>query len=249
MTTLTAAWSPSTPTAALVEVSGAADGPLRILRTDRNGTAEVRGVPDAIGGVAVVTDFEPALTGSVTYTLDGAAPAALGPFTGAAGAVLSRVGAPVETVTAELATDDGMTRETGTTLLDVLDAAAPVAVLHPLRTRTGTLELVADTAAEALRLADLGDGAVVQLRHACDDTAPLDTYLVVTAARPAPRTSGVVTGRASWRVTLDYREVARPVGDTQGAGWTWSTVTATYRDWVAVGTFASWRELVIGPRS
>lgn len=243
MTALTAAWSPDPATSVTLDVTQHPDGPVTILRTDATGTRPVRGVPDAIAGAATVTDHEPALHGAVSYACDGAT-ASLAQPTRAAAAYLQRAGEP-GSVTPVTVLTDGPAWETGATLHEVLDRADPAVILHPMRTRTGTLQLVAHGTAAALDAARLGDAAVLQLRTACADLAPLSCYLLVTNARATPVTEHLLAG--PWRVELDYREVGMPAGGTLGASWTYAAVAQRFTDYAAVAaTFRTYRDLTAG---
>lgn len=244
MIAVTAAWDTLDPRRARVEVTGAPDGPVTVTRTDRNGVHLMRGMPEAIAGTALGFDHEVALTGDATYTVTGST-ATLPAYAGEAGAWLAPVGAPAASVPVTVLTDSPA-RQSATTVLDVLDRADPVAVLRPMLTRTGALELHAVGAAAALALTELGSSTVLQLRHACADAAALDAFLVVTSATADPRVPADYAG--PWTVTLEYRQVKAPAGGTAGGAWTWADVLARYTWWEAVGlTYPRWRDLLAGP--
>lgn len=148
-------------------------------------------------------------------------------------------------VWARIVDDQPPAWESGTAVHQIIGRRDPITVAQPLRTRAGTLTLaVADLPELDQLLALLASGLPVLLRTPCSDLFR-DGWLAVTQVADA-HTSARAPQRA---VELQYVEVARPQGPSQGTpGWVYrdaATLFGTYAELdAAFGTYA---ELAAGP--
>lgn len=245
MTSVTAQWLPGEP-GALVTITGHPAGAVTLTRTDANGTRTVPNVPDAIGGTSTVRDYAAALTGPVTYSTATGGTANLAPYAGPRGAWLGVPGAP-GTLTPVTVVTDRPERAAATVVHEILDSAAPVAVLRPLLYRRGVLTLAADSAAQAVALGALFDASVVQLRHACSDAGPLDGYLVAEHVAYPPRREGrYAPAPMAWPVEVTYVTVDAPAAGV-GSSWTYGTVKSTFATYGSIlSVFGTYRDLTAG---
>lgn len=213
-----------------LHVTGAAAGPVSIVRSDRNGLAEVRQHEGSlpVAGDLVVDDWEAALDGPVTWTVTDAAgaastadlPAGLGVDT----PWISHPGRPSLNRPVTVRSDDEPEWAGRATRHDVIGRAVPVYVTQPLGGRSGVLELLAASWDEARAIRDVyTDGVPVLLRQPCLTGA--DYYHVPDSVRLAPATAR--RWRDRWVVTVRYAQVDYPYGAPVGTrGWTYQQTTA-----------------------
>lgn len=226
-----------------------------LVRSDANGTNPVRLYEDQglSDGVLIHTDAEPATTGLIAYTatlldvgtsatqtvsasttLDG-----LVTETRIAPAVL-----PARGVWVRLITQYGATRETTTTVAQVINRPDPLVTLGVQATRTGSLSILCESYPVALGVAAAYNaGEVMLLRQ--PDHAGLDMYHVGTRVQIDP---DIETGR--WIVTLDYVEVAVPTAPLRGSiGWTFGASLALDPTFAASRVrFPTFVDLTVGPQ-
>lgn len=173
------------------------DTHLVVTRTDAYGTNPVTVDPGA--GSQVIEDRACSVEGTdVVYTVTvGEATVTTDPVS-VPGAWLSTAATmvgPLDAVTPDSSQDGDM-------VLWPLGASAPIGVLRPLGSRTGTLDLVraGDAAAKAVR--DLyGETIPATLRSGTD-------YLTHRATRVDQRLDRMTAGGPVWHVLVDYYEVA-----------------------------------------
>lgn len=249
MTALTLTPQPGTASV-LVQITGAPAGAVVITRTDANGTGPVRllagQVP--IAGALTVTDYEPALTGVLSYDVVDAALATTTGTTTLDGLVTSNqvagVQLPALAFEPELITGYDSARESSSAVLRVLNRADPVVVLGPTRTREGTLEAWCRDYADALDYSTvLSQARVLLLRQV---THPgMDMYFLALSAQVTP----LATTREGWRwqVSSRYVELRNPSSPLLGAaGWTFEDVAA-YASFAAVrAEFDDFDALLVG---
>lgn len=252
MSTLTATVLPELG-AVRLEVAGAPAGPAVIIRTDHNGTADVRQLEgqQTSAGTLVVTDFEPALFGPITYALEGATPAVVSlevarPFVSVAVSPFYRAEVVSFTTGTETVDDRGAEHV-------ILDSPAAVILRGPMSLRSGELEAwcASYEDAHALRAA-LSTGEVVHIRH--PEHRGMDAYVAVRSVTVSPYPqlvhdldAGGATLR--WRVGIRYAEQPTPTGALRSAaGWNYNELTAlglTYDQLPAL--FPTYNDLAVGP--
>lgn len=222
--------------------------PLSITRTDVNGVAPVRLLADQepIGGLLSTIDTEAALRGLIRYTVTDDTGVVHATATLEGLVELPQLGVPVlPQLSQPVQSVLGLTgaRDQRGNVHEVVDRPDPVVVTRRLGTRRGQLQLYAPTAAAAQALADLYDlGEVLHLRQPTHDR--LDLYH--HAQRVAVQQEG-----ASWRVLVDYVEVAVPPAPRRGSvGWSFSDVAASYATFADVrASFESFAALTAGEAS
>jgi len=248
-TTLTAEALPGVA-GVLLTLTEAPAGDATITRTDVNGSRPVRLLPDQapIGGSLTVRDYEAALAGLVTYTLEGSA----GLVTATTRldvldrAVVSVPVRPAQRNDSGTVTDWNEVSESSSITHWVLEREDPVVIPGPLRLRAGAGVLRVDTYAQAVSLRSLlKAGDVVLLRQ---PTFPgMDAYATVERAEVVPVDAGA--DLPDWEVRLNYQEVAAPSAPLLGAAdWTLGDVAEsapTLRDLALA--FATLRDLAVGP--
>lgn len=234
----------------LLQITGAPAGPVVITRTDANGTSTVRlrtgQVP--IAGALTITDYEPALIGTLAYDVVDSGNARVSATTTLAGLVarpqIGGVQLPGLEFDPELVTGYTGTREAGSTLVRVLNRADPIVLLAPAHTREGTLEVWCRTYDDALRCQNvMAQARVLLLRQ---PTHPgLDMYFVPQTAEVAPLESTADGWR--WQVSSRYVEVRNPAYPLLGAaGWAFDDV-AGYASFAAVrAAFPTFDALLVG---
>lgn len=246
MSTLTATAQPATATIALTVTATA---PVtRILRSDTMGTRPVRAQAGTfpITGTTVLIDHEPALSGTVTYTLDdGAAGASATATLGLDESWLTVPVTPARSRRLDLVTDLDSRQESGTILHNVIGRADALVTLGPLRLRSGRLELWTPTAGEARAIAALyGLGETVHLRQ---PIASLDMYHVATSVDVAPQREQTTPRR--WAAVVEYQEVDWPRGDQRGTlGYSYDDVLADHADYASLALVVpTYVDLALGP--
>lgn len=243
-----------------LEVANVPDGPAPITRLDRNGARPVRQLPgqEASAGLLAVVDYEPALSGTVRYEIDGID--ALGdPATVSTTVDLGGAARPVVTVplrpairaaledTADLIDIDEQVRS-GSIRHQILGASTAVVILRPMSARSGQLIFRTDTYESAAAVRDvLRTPDVVLVRQAA--FAGLDLYATVESVRIAPVLDDAQDAPA-WTVTAAYAEEAPPTGGLlSGAAWTVEDLAALVDTVDAVlALFPTVYDLAVGPR-
>jgi hypothetical protein len=255
MTALTLTADPATASVA-VQITGAPAGPVRITRTDTNGTGTVRqyaGQAPISGSLAVV-DYEVALTGTARYdVVDAAAVStsatidlgtAFGYDPATTRAVLAPAQYPALGVWVDLILDYTANRTAQTTLHEVVGRSDPVPTMGPLSTRTGTWSLWCRDAASARAVVDAaGLGLVLLLRQCQHDW--MDTYFTASSTRTR---WAEVTAPRRWLMDLDYVEVAAPAGDLLTASplWSYADLADDYATYDAArSAFRNYTDLVL----
>lgn len=233
MTTLTLTPDAGTGSV-LLDIQPAGRTVLRVLRTDANGTAEVRGMagqfPAGGAGRVILADYE-AAAGTLQYSVQTDAGAVNGttalqldtPWLTVP--LMPNLSEPVEAVMDYRASRPSLGR-----VLEVLYRPDPLPVLRPLGSRAGSLAIHAASLADALRIERVfSRGQVVLLRGL---VAGMDMYLVPEDVAHAPVSNDDDTGH-TYEVTVGYRQVSRPAGPQSGAlGWTYNAVLGSF------GTYA-----------
>lgn len=236
--------------AVLLQVTAAPAGPVTIERTDRNGVAAVRLMDgeEPISGAMTVRDWEPALTGTVTYTVtDAAAGTATATVTTAVALpVLMAAVLPHSRATLAAVTDFSDESEMGGTVHQVIGRAEPLVIGAGHTLATGSLTVYAGSFEDAQAVAAVARaGNVLLLRQ--PTYAGMDRYLTARRASVRPRNDDTTPRR--WDVELAYLEQASPDGPLESAaGWNYAAHTAlglTYAQ--STAQFATYRDRVIGP--
>jgi hypothetical protein len=221
--TLTIAASPSTwPGAVYLTIT--TDNPLvSLTRSDRNGSRPVRLLAAALpaSGSLTFRDYEPALSGRVTYTAATAygTAEATTTLTGQAPRfILPEL--PMVSAAADTVYDYAATRRSLATVHEVIGSAVPIVVQAKMGTRRGTLSIVCEDHAGMMALLDVfGHGKTVMFRQPEHDG--MDMYLHAVEA-------GTVPNAGAWELTVSYVELAFPAGPVMDAGsWTFADLTAT----------------------
>lgn len=237
----------------LLQITGAPAGALTITRVDENGVGLVRlrtgQVP--IAGALTVVDNEASMTGSIRYDVLDSASATTSGTTSLNGLVgnnpfLSAVQLPQQTVVLESITGYGGSRQSSSTVHDIVGRADPVVVLGPARTRAGRLTVWCSDYAQAQAVQDMfAMSRVLMLRQ---PTHPgLDMYFTASNSDLEPLTNTDEGWR--WQAVCEYREVRSPNSPLLGAaGWTYANVPGAYPTYAAVrGAFTDYGDLAAGP--
>lgn len=137
-------------------------------------------------------------------------------------------------------------RTTNSTFHTIIGRSDPLVVLGKLGTRAGTLEIFADSVADAERVVRVFDrGEAVLLKQ----TVPgMDLYFVAETVEISPYQ---VTGEDSrFMVRVSYREVTQPLGNLSGAlGWTFDGLSTAFPTFDAVTqAYATFDDLTIDDR-
>lgn len=255
-TTLTA--TANTTTASVLLVVDAPTGAtlVALTRTDVNGSRPVRLLDgqDLDGtGALTITDYEPALTGSVGYAVtvlagvtreDATATATL-----ASTAILPRLAPAVRPdlgVTLSMVRAYESSRPASTTEHVVIGRRDPLVALGVQGTRRGTLGLFCPTYADVIAVeAALGTGEIVLLRQ--QDFPGLDMYLTAITSQVRPFDEETTVRR--WECVVEYVETAAPTGALYGAlGWDYAASlarNATFAE--SLAEFATFGDLTAGP--
>lgn len=246
--------TPDAPEASvLLNVTGLpTSAPITITRTDANGTASVRQREGQTpsGGVFILTDYEAAMVGGVTYTVfqSGALAATASTTLATAGAapVLTNIQLPAVRAYPEWVTGYEASASSATVVHWPVDRGDPIVMVRPARTREGSLTVRASSYEAAHTLAAvMSPGRLLLLRQS--DYAGLDMYFVCVDASVSPLE--LTGGVWAWGVVARYVEVRSPAVPLLGdAGWTFAELTAGYADFQSVRTsFASFADLLVGP--
>lgn len=250
--------APSSAGTITLTISGAPAGPVTITRTDANGVGTVRLLAGQapIAGAMVVTDYEAALVGVVTYqVVDSAAATTTSAPTTLAGLVTeAMLGVPVLPQLSvagvfPLDTYSATRRSTGT-IHEVIGRQDPVVTLGRAQLRVGSLQYLTEDYPGAAAIVQAYDrGEVVLLRQT--DHAGLDLYHVATSSTVSP--AATTREGMRWAVAVEFVEVAPPSGPRLGdVGWTWADLSATYSSWAAmrsayVAQGDKWVDVTVGP--
>ena len=250
MTALALTAQPDTASIALA-ITGAPAGPVVITRTDANGTNPVRlrTGQTTSGGALAVVDYEPALTGVVSYDVVDSANArtvATETLEGTGvGPRLHAVQLPGLSHSPTLVTGYSAARPNPSTVLRVVNRVDPVVILAPAQTREGTLELFAlDYAAALEAQAVAAASSLLMFRQA--DFPGMDMWLIPSTAQVDPLEETVAGWR--WRVSLPYVETKPSSLPLLGsAGWTFDALRAGYATFAAVrSAFVDLNDLAVG---
>lgn len=236
-----------TQAAVRLEITDAPEGAVTISRTDINGTGTVRlyAGQEPISGDLTATDYEPALNGTITYSVTDASGAITSQTMTSLGVIVPWLGVPVLpgfNTPLLLVLDYTASRGTTTTLHTIVDRADQVAVIGRLLGRVGRFRVRALNHGHAQAIVDLYNrGEIVQLRQPDHDR--LDLTHVATRVEYVHDPE-----RREWWVDIDYTEIAAPVGPLLGSlGWTFEDV-AVYGTFDAVRRdFATFADLLVGP--
>lgn len=233
-------------------VTGAPAGAVTITRVDANGANPVRLQTGQapIAGAITVTDYEPAMVGTVRYDVKDSAQvitsASTTLDTPGAQPRIAQVQLPAIAAVPTAVTGYDAARRSATVVHWIEGRADPVVILRPPHTREGTLTAWAGSYAAADTILDVvTPGVVLMLRQA--DHPGMDMYLAVTESRVTPM-DNLVTGW-SWAVAATYVEVKAPTSPLLGAaGWTFAQVTAANTTFDALtSTYPTFTALAVGP--
>lgn len=203
----------------------------------------------------VIVDYEPALSGQVTYVARFSNGSTANAWSSPTGLGVTRPWLsvplwPEKSVSVDLVTSYSAARRSGNVYHEIIDRVDPAVTLAPLRTRSGTLEVWCpdySTAAAVVAVHDLAQ--VCYYRQ--PDIGGIDTYYAVDGLidlEPhAPREGAPVR----WRVRIPYREVGRPTGDLiANTGWTFAAVAAEFTTLADLpATFDTFADLALEVRS
>lgn len=227
MTAITVTPRPDTAQVAIEVTPAAGTTVTAVVRADANGARPVRVVPGQLpaSGAFALVDDEAALTGPITYTVaDGAAGASAATELGVGGYRLTLPVAPAWSEVAELITGYSAERVSTTTVHQVIDRPDPLLALGELAPRRGSLDVRCASYAHARGVeAVYNRGEVVLLRQA--PFAGMDMYHAAIRTRLEPHANPQAR---EWTLTVDYQEVAYPVGDRVGTlGWDINDATSS----------------------
>jgi hypothetical protein len=254
-TTLTAEPLPEVA-GVLLTIQGAPAGDLVITRTDANGAATVRLLPDQapIGGSLTVRDYEAAVTGDVTYSLLGE-DASSAPVTvqqtvrlDLAKAVLSVPRRPALRSDAGTVTGWAEANPSSHLVHYVPERPDPIVLGGRQRLRTGTAVLRFPSYLEGAAAKALGDGEVVMLRVPGVSNQGMDWYARIERPDLAPvEVDG--TPSPDWELTLPFTEVYSPEAPLSGsADWTIGDAYEAAPTLAASRlAFPTLRDLAVGP--
>lgn len=225
------------------------DYSFTLTRSDANGIRPVRlyAGQDLESGALIVTDYEAALSGAITYTVTttetDTATTALNldetwlmvPVTPQYSTRLSLVEGYEESL------------EARSTVHKIIDSPDVAVSLRPMGKRSGTLTIWCADYTDAKAIRSLyARGAIVMLRQA---TYPgLDMYHTCTgrlSVRPKPDN----TPQRRWEVTVDYTETQRPTDALSGA-LGWDIAASMERNPTYASSAAEWptyADLLVGP--
>ena len=252
MVTALTATPDTTAGTVLLSITGAPAGAVVLTRTDVNGANPVRmRTGQAVSsGSLILTDYEPALTGGISYDVVDSAGTRKSAATTLEkpGGYLERFAAvqvPSSQHVATLITGYDAERPTSTTVHEIVGREDPVPVVGPLRLRRGSLEVFSKDYAEARHAAATASAPLLMFRQS--DYPGMDMWLTPTRIRTRPLEE--TAGGWRWSTTIEYVEVRPPrvplLGD---AGWTFDDVAATYPTFAAVrSTYATFADLLVGP--
>lgn len=200
----------------------------------------------AVGGRLILTDYEASFGANTynAYTTDGSFVTATvtldiqKPWLSVP--VMPQYSEQVETIT-----QFGSARDAASTVHRPLGRADSLVVMGKLGDRTGSMQILCRTYAEARKLERIFErGEIVQLRQRVEG---LDMYFTATGIPVAPH---AVQGETDtrWLFNINYVEVRRPIGPLAGAlGWTFDELASEYAsfDTVAAG-FTDFDSLTLG---
>jgi len=220
-----------------------------LTRSDANGIVPVRlfegqGIS---GGALIVTDYEPSLTGPLTYTVNTTTAATVTTTLALQETWLTVPVAPQYSAQADLVTGLTSARETTTTVHKIINRPDPILTLGALRLRSGSLTVWCPSYAVGRTLeAVYGRGEIVMLRQS--DYAGLDMFHAATG-NVSLALEDTMTPTRRWLLSVDYTEVKRPSGALTGAiGWTYAASTARNATYGASALeFPTYGDLLIGP--
>ncbi len=247
------ALTPQAASASVVlSITGAPAGAVTLTRTDDNGSRPVRLLlgQEPISGVMTVTDYEPALTGSLTYEARDSAGAIVTATTTLAGQVtkpqLSVAVLPQYRYAVTAVTGYESDRPTGSTVHEIIGRDDALVTTGTLRLRRGQLSMWAEnhTTARAIE-AVTQSGEVVFFRQV--DHPGLDLYFVAESVSVTPERQLTAAGYR-WTVTVRYIEQNVPDSPLLGAfGWTLETLAAYGTLSQVKADFATLADVAVGP--
>ena len=219
-----------------------------LTRSDANGLRAVRLYEDQnpLSGSLIVTDYEAALTGPITYTVTTTETATDTTALDLDETWLMVPVTPQHSVEVALVTGYGEASEAGSTVHRIIGGRATL-TLRPLGSREGTLGIwCPDYPSAAAVRAVYGRGEVVLLRQ--PDHAGLDLYHAATG-RVSITPHDDATQPRRWQVEVEYTEAGVPTDPLSGAlGWDYATGlerNATYAGDLA--EFPTYADRLIGP--
>lgn len=225
------------------------DYSFALLRSDANGIRPVR-LYEGQGltaGSLIVTDYEAALTGPITYTVTTTETATATTALNLADPWLMVPVLPQYSAAFQRATGFTEDNDARSTVHEIIGSEYVAVTLRPLGRRTGTLEVwCADyTAMRAVR-AVYRRGEVVLLRQA--DHPGMDLYHVATGRLSAGLYDPALN---RWRLTVEYTEVPSPLAPLSGAlGWDLAASLERNPTLAAsAAEFPTLADLLIGPTS
>lgn len=219
-----------------------------LTRTDANGTRAVRmregdGI---VGGALLVTDYEAALSGPVSYTVTTTEAVTTTTSLDVAQTWLTVPVVPTYSYPVDLVTGYEANSEPTTTVHLIIGRADPILSLGVMRMRSGRLDLWCASYDDAEAIVGVySRGQVVMLRQ--PDHPGLDMYHAATGAvRVTPHPENTPTRR--WAVEVSYTEVKAPSAPLAGAlGWTYAQATAAYPTYGdSMAAFPTYGDLYIG---
>ncbi len=246
-----------------LSVTGAADGPVLLTRTDANGTNIVRQYDgaQAAGGVLDVTDAEWSWIGPWTDThgvpqspfyaaTDAAGATATAPFPDPMDVpdtpVITAVQYPTIAVSRWVAagspwipppviTDYGAETDSLSTVHQIVGRRDPVVILDQLRTRTGSFTVWCAHHQQAAWVRDALSGPYTYLLRQGDHLG-MDMYFTVASVSLAPLDRaylGAGSAPRRWALTVTYTEVRNDPALTLLGATTWTWDDVAY-------TYDSW---------
>lgn len=239
-----------------VAVTGAAAGPVVITRSDHNGSAPVRLLPDqeTSGGSLIAVDYEAAIFGPVVYVVvDSAAATSTAATVQLDGTppTIAAIATPQLRATVTIVDLTETNTDNGTAHV-ILDDDAPTVVVAAPSTRHVTIMCRVGKYADAAQLRDvLTARAVVLVRYA--NYIGADVYGTPRRVTVSPEristTDGVTELTRRWFVSFELDEEGRPGGPLLGAaGWTFDVVTATYDSFDDLAlAFPTFDAMTVGP--
>lgn len=199
-----------------------------ITRTDSNGTVAIR-VPAGTfprSSPVALTDWEPALGSTVTYSVPGAVAAIT------LGSALPWLVAPLRpdmSQPVEMITDYAAGRISLGTIHQVVDRIDPLVALGRLAARSGSLTAWVPSYAAGRSLEDMIDRAgVLMLKQA--QHAGQDMYFITTSCEL------VSDPEDGWTLTLAYQEITRPLSPINTAVWTFASVSHSFASFANVSS-------------
>lgn len=248
-TTITAA--PDTATGSVTLTVAHDVSVSRVLRSNAYGLQEVRAasgqLPSAATGTTILTDYEAGhgVNQYLVYNASGVQVASTTATLSVDAPWLTVPIAPNYSEQVQMITNYSAGRSTNSFVHQIIGRADPIVSMGKLGTRTGTLEMHAETLESAERLARVfSRGEAVYLKQ---QVQGMDMYFIPEDIDVSPYT---VAGQdaTEYRFAVSYREVSRPFGGLAGAlGWTFDALASAYPSFDAVtAAYADFDALTLG---